>query len=53
MTAQELIETLLERRNIFPKDGEYWSCVEVDTAEEIGRWPTVSEGCMKDVIGAL
>ncbi|KAM5181387.1 arf-GAP with Rho-GAP domain, ANK repeat and PH domain-containing protein 1 isoform 2-T2 [Mantella aurantiaca] len=37
MTAQELIESLLERRNISPKDGEYWSCVEVDTAEEIER----------------
>ncbi|XP_072254680.1 arf-GAP with Rho-GAP domain, ANK repeat and PH domain-containing protein 1 [Pyxicephalus adspersus] len=37
MTAQELMETLLERRNICPKDGEYWSCVEVDTTEEIER----------------
>ncbi|XP_018429781.1 PREDICTED: arf-GAP with Rho-GAP domain, ANK repeat and PH domain-containing protein 1, partial [Nanorana parkeri] len=37
MTAQELRETLLERRNIFPNHGEYWSCVEVDTAEEIER----------------
>lgn len=37
MTAQELVETLLERRNILPKAGEYWSCVEVDTTEEIER----------------
>ncbi|XP_053312586.1 arf-GAP with Rho-GAP domain, ANK repeat and PH domain-containing protein 1 [Spea bombifrons] len=37
MTAQELTETLLERRNIRSKDDEYWSCFEVDESEELER----------------
>ncbi|XP_068122674.1 arf-GAP with Rho-GAP domain, ANK repeat and PH domain-containing protein 1 isoform X3 [Hyperolius riggenbachi] len=37
MTAQELVETLLERRNIRVNAGEYWSCSEVDSTEEIER----------------
>ncbi|KAM8976315.1 arf-GAP with Rho-GAP domain, ANK repeat and PH domain-containing protein 1 [Pelodytes ibericus] len=37
MTAQELTETLLERRNIRVRDREYWSCFEVDESEELER----------------
>ncbi|KAM4702268.1 arf-GAP with Rho-GAP domain, ANK repeat and PH domain-containing protein 1 isoform 2-T4 [Discoglossus pictus] len=37
MTAQELSETILERRNIRVKDNEYWSCFEVDDGEELER----------------
>ncbi|XP_063288795.1 arf-GAP with Rho-GAP domain, ANK repeat and PH domain-containing protein 1 isoform X2 [Pelobates fuscus] len=37
MTAQELTETLLERRNIRAKDREYWSCFEVDESEGLER----------------
>ncbi|XP_073404589.1 arf-GAP with Rho-GAP domain, ANK repeat and PH domain-containing protein 1 isoform X3 [Dendrobates tinctorius] len=37
MTAQELTETLLERRNIRVKDGDYWICSEVDNSGEIER----------------
>ncbi|XP_056417038.1 arf-GAP with Rho-GAP domain, ANK repeat and PH domain-containing protein 1 isoform X2 [Hyla sarda] len=37
MTAQELTETLLERRNIRVKDGEYWICSEVDDSGELER----------------
>ncbi|XP_075054443.1 arf-GAP with Rho-GAP domain, ANK repeat and PH domain-containing protein 1 isoform X2 [Mixophyes fleayi] len=37
MTAQELTETLLERRNIRVRDGDYWNCFEVDDSEELER----------------
>ncbi|CAJ0916417.1 unnamed protein product [Ranitomeya imitator] len=37
MTAQELTETLLERRNIQVKDGDYWICSEVDNSGELER----------------
>ncbi|XP_077154971.1 arf-GAP with Rho-GAP domain, ANK repeat and PH domain-containing protein 1 isoform X2 [Ranitomeya variabilis] len=37
MTAQELTETLLERRNILVKDGDYWICSEVDNSGELER----------------
>ncbi|KAM3934788.1 arf-GAP with Rho-GAP domain, ANK repeat and PH domain-containing protein 1 isoform 2-T4 [Leptodactylus fuscus] len=37
MTAQELTETLLERRNIRVAEGEYWSCSEVDDSGELER----------------
>ncbi|XP_069825540.1 arf-GAP with Rho-GAP domain, ANK repeat and PH domain-containing protein 1 isoform X2 [Dendropsophus ebraccatus] len=37
MTAQELTETLLERKNIRVKEGEYWICSEVDDSAELER----------------
>ncbi|XP_044143302.1 arf-GAP with Rho-GAP domain, ANK repeat and PH domain-containing protein 1 isoform X1 [Bufo gargarizans] len=37
MTAQELTETLLERRNIRIMEGDYWRCSEVDDSGEIER----------------
>ncbi|XP_071989888.1 arf-GAP with Rho-GAP domain, ANK repeat and PH domain-containing protein 1 isoform X2 [Engystomops pustulosus] len=37
MTAQELTETLLERRDIPVAEGEYWSCSEVDDSVEFER----------------
>ncbi|KAM4045149.1 LOW QUALITY PROTEIN: arf-GAP with Rho-GAP domain, ANK repeat and PH domain-containing protein 1 [Anomaloglossus baeobatrachus] len=37
MTAQELTETLLERRNIRVNDGDYWICSEVDDSGELER----------------
>lgn len=37
MTAQELVEALLERRNIRVKEGDYWICSEVDNSGELER----------------
>ncbi|KAG9471772.1 hypothetical protein GDO78_022906 [Eleutherodactylus coqui] len=37
MTAQELTETLLERRNIRIAEDDYWSCSEVDDSGELER----------------